>query len=558
MRTPPIARRLLAVLAIATFAGVIVAVAACGGSGDEGTGATTGSETPKQGGSLTVSFLTEPESLDPAIAYNVIDWQIEHEVFEGLLRYPATAGKEGTTLEPALATEVPSVENGGLSEDGLTYTFHLRKGVKFQPPVGREVTAQDFKYSFERMLSLPRMPVPDFYTGVVGAQEFRDGKADEVSGYKVVDDYTIEITLKAPDLAFLNCIAMEFGDVMPKEWVDQWGNQVNRHPLGTGRMMFVSWTPGQEIVLKRNPNYWVEGRPYLDEIKYALSYNPQTAFLKLQRGEVDALGDGVPPAELVRVQNDPEWKDYVHSQPLIAISYLFLNAEMPPFDNPKVREAICWAVDRDKLVKLQAGQAQSLYQYYPPGMPGYVEGKQYFGYDPDKAKQILADAGYPDGFETMLYTDNVDPNPKLMTSVQNDLKAIGIKAKLQTMSNDTYYTMQGTPKTLTMGSFGWWMDFPDPSDWILPLFSKSSAVEGGMNSSFWWSQELEDAYAAAQNMTDPQARIEAFSKMQDIIAADAAYAPLYSLVQTTMSSKNVGGFYLHPVYQIDPGSYWRK
>jgi ABC-type transport system substrate-binding protein len=157
----------------------------------------------------------------------------------------------------------------------------------------------------------------------------------------------------------------------------------------------------------------------------------------------------------------------------------------------------------------------------------------------------------------MLYTDNVDPNPKLMQSVQADLKEVGIDADLKTMSNNAYYNQQSTPKTLTMGSFGWWMDFPDPSDWIAPLFSKASAVPGGMNSSFWWSPELETAFAEAQKMTDPEARIEAFSAMQDIIADDAAYATLYSPVQTTMCSKNTGGFYLHPVYQLDPASYWK-
>ena len=129
------------------------------------------------------------------------------------------------------------------------------------------------------------------------------GKADEISGFKAVDDYTVEITLKSPDLSFLNALTMEFCDVVPQEWVEKWGKQINRHPLGTGRFMFDHWTPGQEIVLKKNPNYWEEGKPYLDEIKYALSFNPSTALLKLQQGEVDALGDGIPPSDIVR---DPE------------------------------------------------------------------------------------------------------------------------------------------------------------------------------------------------------------------------------------------------------------
>ncbi len=548
---------MVVVLLLATAA---VALAACGG-GTVDTGGGGSSDQPKQGGKLVAAYLTEPSSLDPAIAYNIIDWSVEHEVFAGLMRYAAKPGEAGTQLEPAIATEVPSVENGGLSEDGLTYTFHLREDVKFQPPVDRPVTADDFVYSISRLIdpkTSPPSPGSSFYMDIEGADEFAAGKAKELSGIKALDPHTLQIKLKSPNLAFLHALTMEFCDVLAKEWVEKWGKQINRHPLGAGPFMFDHWTPGREIVLKRNPNYWEEGKPYLDEIEFALSYNPSTALLKLQEGEVDALGDGLPPSDITRIQNDPTWKDYVHSQPLIAISYLFLNDGMPPFDNPKVREAIAWAVDRDKLVKLQAGQAVPLYQFYPPGLPGHVEGKKYYGYDPEKAKQILADAGFPDGFKTMIYTDNVDPDPKLMQSVQADLAKIGIKADLKTMGNNAFYIQQSTVKTLTMGSFGWWMDYPDPSDWIGPLFTKASAVSGGMNGSHWWTPELEKAFTEAQKMTDPEARIEAFSKMQDIIAAATAYAPLYSLVQTTMCSKNVGGFYLHPVHMIDMGSYWRK
>jgi ABC-type transport system substrate-binding protein len=535
-------------------------LAACGTeAGDGGSSSpSSSSDQPKQGGTLTLSYLTEPSSLDPAVAWNVIDWQIEHDIYQGFLQYAHESGQAGTELIPCLATEVPSTDNGGISADGKTYTFHLRKGVMFQPPVSREVTAADFKYSFERMMLEPRAPATSFYMGVVGADEYMKGKADEITGFKAVDDYTVEITLKSPDLSFLNAVTMDFCDVVSKEWVEKWGKQFNRHPLGTGPFVFQKWTAGREIVLTRNPQYWEEGRPYLDTIDYQLSFSPSTALLKLQRGEVDVLGDGIPTADLMRVKVDPKWKQQIYSQPLVAISYMFMNVEMKPFDDVKVRQALSWAIDRDKLVKLQGGQAMSLWQFYPKGMPGYQEGKVYYGYDPAKAKQLLADAGYPDGFKTMLYTDNVDPNPKLWTSVQADLAAVGVQAELKTMSNNSYYTQQGTPKTLTAGSFGWWMDFPDPSDWISPLFSKASAVEGGMNSSFWWSPELETMFADAQKMTDPVARIEKFTAMQEYIATQAPYVPCYQPIQTTMCTETTGGFYLHPVYQIDPTQYWKK
>ena len=213
---------------------------------------------------MTLSYLTEPSSLDPAVAWNVIDWQIEHDIYQGFLQYAHESGQAGTELIPCLATEVPNTENGGISADGKTYTFHLRKGVMFQPPVSREVTAADFKYSFERMMREPRAPATSFYMGVVGADQYMKGKADEISGFKAVDDSTVEITLKSRTSRSstrspwtLRC--------RPQEWVEKWGKQFNRNPLGTGPFVFQKWTPGREIVLTRNPQYWEEGRPYLDE-----------------------------------------------------------------------------------------------------------------------------------------------------------------------------------------------------------------------------------------------------------------------------------------------------
>jgi ABC-type transport system substrate-binding protein len=537
---------------------IVLTLAACGTSSQSGSTSGASAGTPKQGGTITLTYQSEPSSLDPAVAWNVIDWNVEHDIFQSFFRYAAKPGAAGTVLEPCLANEVPTTANGGISADGKTITIHLRKGVKFQPPVDREVTAQDFKYTFERMLRSPLAPGTSFYMGVEGAQAYYDKKADAVSGFTAVDPQTVQIKLASPDLSFLNALTMEFTDVMAREWVQKWGKAINRHPLGTGPYMLDHWTPGQEIVLQRNPNYWEPGKPYADTLHYILSDTPSTALLKLQRGEVDALGDGIPPANIVQVQNDPSWKQSVKSQPLIAISYVLFNVKIKPFDNVKVRQALSWAIDRDKVVKLMAGQSAPLWQLYPAGLPGHVEGKQYYGYDPAKAKQLLAEAGYPDGFSTTFYTDNVDPDPKIAQSIQADLAAVGVKADIKLVSNDTYYLLQSKPGKVPMGTFGWWMDFPDPVDWVIPLFSKSNAVEGGMNSSFWWSPEVESMLKEAQNMTDAKARIAKFQEIQDFIMSQAPYATVYAPTQTTMSSKALGGFYLHAVYQLDPANYWKN
>jgi len=225
-----------------------------------------------------------------------------------------------------------------------------------------EVTAEDFKYSFERMMRLPNAPGTYFYTGVVGADAFQKGKAAHVAGYKALDKYTIQIDLEQPDLAFLNALTVDFCDPIPKEWVAKWGSKVGRHPLGTGPFVFDRWTPGQEIVLSRNPNYRDAAHVWLDGIKFELTDSAQSAFLKLQLGDVDVLGNNVPPANVVSVSNSPEWKPYVYREPVIGTIYLFLNVQFPPLDNVTVRQAISWAIDRDKLAKLLTGD--EFYNYY--------------------------------------------------------------------------------------------------------------------------------------------------------------------------------------------------
>jgi len=537
-------------------AGAAVTAAGCGGSsGSTGTGDTdsAGGGTPKMGGSIKISFEGEPVTLDPAISWDVAGWTVEDSIFNALYRYAPRPGAEGTVLIPDLAADMPVV-----SADGTTYTIKLRPDAKFAPPVDRAVTAEDVKYSFERMMAEPRCPATYFYEGVEGAQAVVEKKAKEITGVKVIDPLTIQFKLTSPDLSFLYALSMEFCDVVPKEWVDKWGKKVNRHPLGTGPFYMTTWTPGREIKLVKNPNYWNADKVYLDGVDFVFSITPSTALLRLQRGEIDILGDNVPPADVNRVLSDPQWKPYVFSQPLIATTYLFMNMTKKPFDDLKVRQALSWAIDRDKLVKLQSGQAVPLYQIYPQNLPGSEPGKVYYGYDPAKAKALLAEAGYPDGFESMLYTSNVDPLPKLVQSIQADLKAVGVDAAIKTMSTATYYNFSSDAEKTQMGTSDWFLDFPDPVDWIVPFFTEANAMVGGLNTSYYVDPWVESATDEAQKMTDPEARLAKYTEIQQHIMEQAPYVTLYSPKMTTMCSENVGGFYLHPVLWYDPLMYWRK
>ncbi len=551
------ARRIRLAHAFLVLAAVFAAgvAAGCGGesatSGDSGGAAAGG--TPKAGGSITIAFEGEPVTLDPAISWDVAGWTVEDSIFNALYRYAPKPGAEGTVLIPDLAADMPEI-----SEDGTTYTIKLRPDARFAPPVDRVVTAEDVKYSFERMMAEPRCPATYFYEGVEGATAVVEKEAKTISGVKVIDPQTIQFKLTSPDLSFLYALSMEFCDVVPKEWVAKWGKDVNRHPLGTGPFYLTTWTAAREIKLVKNPNYWNADKVYLDGVDFTFSITPSRALLKLQRGEVDILGDNVPPADVARVTSDPQWKPYVYSQPLIATTYLFMNMTKKPFDDLKVRQALSWAIDRDKLVKLQSGQAVALYQIYPRNLPGSEPDKVYYGYDPAKAKSLLAEAGYADGFKTVIYTSNVDPMPKLVQSIQADLKAVGVDASIETMDTATYYNFSSDAAKTELGTSDWFLDFPDPVDWIVPFFTEANAVQGGLNTSYYVDPWVEQATDEAQAMTDPVKRLATYTEIQQHIMEQAPYVTLYSPKMTTMCSENVGGFYLHPVLWFDPLMYWRK
>ncbi len=552
-------RSAVGVLALILLAALVLGLAACGGASSDKTASAGGSDAnaaPVQGGTLKVTFQGEPTELDPAFAWEVTSWAIERLTYETFITYVSEPGEAGSQLAPELATEVPSAANGGVSADGKVYTFKLRHGVKFAPPVDREVTAQDCKYSFERMMNAPLAPANFFYTSIVGAQEFIDGKAKEITGFKVVDDYTVQITLSQPDGSFLYAMALPFTSVMPKEWVDKVGKQIKRKPLGTGPFVIESWTPGQRIVTKKNPNYWDAGKPYLDEIDFDLTANPSTALLRLQRGEVDVMGDAIPAPDYVRITNDPVWSKYVNDSPEIAYFYVFMNVLEKPWDNIKVRQAVNYAVNTAKLQKLMAGQIKPLNQIYPAGMPGHDPNKQYYTYDVAKAKQLLAEAGFPNGFKTTIVGHNVDPFPRVIQSLQSDLAAVGIQAEIKLMDKATYWDwMVQKDSHAQIGLTDWYQDFPDPSDWIGPLYS--NPVEGGSNPSFWEDAEVNKLYAASNSELDPAKRVEMFKQMQDIIMREAPTAPLYQPVWNGLYGKNVGGYYYHPVWNLQFQEMWK-
>ena len=234
----------------------------------------------KPGGEIVITYKDDVATLDPAIGYDWQNWSMIKSLFDGLMDY-----EPGTTdLKPDLA------ESYEISPDGKTFTFKLRKGVKFHN--GREMTAEDVKYSLDRVTNpKTQSPGAGFFASIKGFEDVAGGKSESLSGVTVVDPSTIKIELSRPDATFLHVMAINFAHVVPKEAVEQYGADFGKHPVGTGAFKLADWTLGQQLVLERNADYSKPGLPHLDKITFQVGQEPLVALLRLQRGEVDILLD---------------------------------------------------------------------------------------------------------------------------------------------------------------------------------------------------------------------------------------------------------------------------
>ncbi len=506
-------------------------------------------DTPAQGGTIVVTYKDDIATLDPAIGYDWQNWSIINSLFSRLVDYPP-----GTTkIEPSLA------QSYDISPDGKTYTFKLMPGVKFTN--GREVVASDVKYSIERAIN-PKTQGPGggFFHSIVGSDKMLDSSATSVTGIEVVDDHTVRFQLVQPDATFLNVLALDFASVVPKEAVEAANGDFGKHPVGSGGFKLKEWVVGQRIVFERNPDHFRKGVPHVDGYTVEIGQEPLVALLRLQKGEVDIAGDGIPPAKYLEVKNSPDSADIIVDRPQLETSYVTLNTQVKPFDNLKVRQALNMAINKDRIVRIVNGRATPANQPLPPGIPGFDKDAKGYAYDVAKAKSLLAEAGYPDGFSTELYSTNTDPQPRIAQAIQQDLAAVGVKAEVKALAQANVIAAGGSPGQAPMvwsGGMAWIADFPDPSDFYGPILGCSGAVQGGWNWSWYCNKAIEPRATAADAVSDPAKageRAEDWRKIFSDINADAPWIPVLNERRVVAKSKRMGGsdeIYIDPTRVID-------
>ena len=534
------------------LAGVALAVAACSSSASsspQGGGATASSTagastsasgTPVHGGTMQVAFQSDPDTFDPQVCYDATCWDNMQMMFDRLYDYKGAS----TTLESEAAASMPVISGGG-----KVYTIAIRQGMTFDN--GKPVTAADFAYTFSRICNpATKSPVVSFWTVVSGCTAFAKHPVGTVSGIKVLGTYSLQITLTQPDAAFTYVLAMPHASVIPAGT----GAQQALHPMGSGPFELVSFTPGQSIILKANPNYWNKSLPYVTGVNEKLGVSPEVQLLELEKGQIDLMGDPLPNSDYLNVINNKSLASQINHRQSLDTYYLTLNTKVKPFNNPLVRQAVSYAIDRSFLLKLVNGQGSPATGFIPPGVTGYTSQNLVNPLNVAKAKQLLAQAGYPNGFSTTLYSWNTQPWTNLDPAIQQQLAAIGITVNVRPIQESTFFTLAGTPGKAPMTLTFWVADYPDASDFFQALVSCGSDIAGGQNYAFYCNNKVDTDVNAG--LADPANAAADYVQADKTMLADNPVIPLYFGTTTSVSGANVGGFFANPIWDWEMDNYW--
>jgi oligopeptide transport system substrate-binding protein len=438
---------------------------------------------------------------DPHIAYETETWPTAALFYVGLVRW----SEDNTEVVPALA------ESYNISDDGLTYTFVLRDGIKFSN--GRDITPEDIKWSFERLLNpATASPTAYMFQAITGTEAFQNGDATEVTGIKVVDDRTVEFTLDFPVWSLIQRFALPPGFIVPHEAVEVAGDNLAHQPQGAGPFVLDRWESGVVISGTRNPNYYLEGRPAFDGFEMQLGVEPSVGILRIDGGEADIALDFVPNADYPRITADPVLAEQLlPTAGFPNIDYVVINDTIEPYTNIDVRRALAMSVDRDRLVQILNGRSVPAAGPIPPSVLGDNKEIQAPAYDPDAAKELLSSAGYPDGFHANLLTNTDPTNLSLAQALISDWAAVGVQVDLTTIDNAQFLDILiNQPDTLELVLTNWYLDYPDPSNIYEPLLMCGGSYNWGQ----FCDADLDAAFETANSIPPGDDRWAAFSDFE--------------------------------------------
>ncbi len=548
---------------------IAVALASCGGPNGGGPETRIAKGNVYYGGVFRMNEVEDFRNLYPLNITEVTSQRIANQIYEGLVK-----------LRQSDLTVIPSIaEKWDKNETASMWTFHLRKGVKFHDDPcfpdgkGREVTAKDIIYCFTKLCEAS--PENQNYNAtfrdrVIGADEYYQSTIDKkplaegVKGLKAVDDYTVEISLTHPFAGFLNILTHPGCWIYPKEAFDKYGIDMRIKCVGTGPFQVKNIKEGDNVILERNKEYWGVDEfgnqlPYIDAIKVTFIKEKKSEFLEFKKGNIDMifrLPIEMIPEILSDLDHAKEGNANFEMQvvPAMSIFYFGFQHKLKPFDNVKVRQAFNYAIDREKIVTytLQGEGIPGIYGIVPPSFKEY-DSKALKGYnfDPDMAKKMMAEAGYPNasGFPKITLQINSgggDRNIQTAEVIQKMLKEnLNVDVDINVLPWGEHLETLETGRALFWRT-GWTADYPDPETFLSllngKLVPKELSEKSYINSVRYQSAKFDSLYAAANQETDNKKRFDLYRQADQLGLDDAAYMPIFYDENYRLVQKNVKNF----------------
>jgi oligopeptide transport system substrate-binding protein len=471
------------------------------------------------GGTFRQELGDNPITLDPTLVTDIYGGAVVRQLFDGLVQFDADANPI-----PALA------RFWEVSRDGRTWTFTLRRGVRFHH--GREVTAHDVVYSFTRLLGLNRpVTATEVFQHIQGATAFMQGKTTSVQGLTAVDRYTLQIVLEEPFASFVAALALHNAAVVPQDEVERLGEQFSHAPVGTGPFTFVRWEPNQEIVLAAHEQYY-EGRPFLDALvfKIVVGSKLEERFTEFLQGNLEQAI--IPRGKMDEVYADPRYRPYQRVRiPTLSLHYFGFNTQVKPFHDRRVRQAFNYAVNKEVIVREIAQSGRLPYPNInltatgalPPGMLGSDPALQGYPYNPAMAKRLLADAGYPDGrgfpVVQLWAAHKAESTQAELTAYQRDLAAVGVQVDVHYAPDWPTYTALLTQGKLPMFRLARFADVPDPDNFLAPMLHST----GSSNYTCYRNPLVDQLLEQARKAFDEARRIALYREVERLVLDDAPW-----------------------------------
>lgn len=504
----------------------------------EGSGSVMAAQAQETEAWDTSGFLTvvedEPDTVD--FQCTTIHYTIAQNVFDRLAEMESDR-KGNAVIRPALA------ERWEISEDRRSYTFHLREGVTFSN--GAALTSEDVRFTFTRLLSHPDSCNRDIADAIVGAKELEAGKTDTLKGFEIHDDLEFTIMLEEPFEAFLACITMPGASILDAETTREAGDRFGKDPawtVGTGSFILRSWESGMGMILTQNPDCW-QGPPHCEGLNLLFLTDPEEIRLLFENGELDILNlDDVGRTAEFFLHGDI-YQDRLYEVQRISTTYIALNEAIEPLGDVRVRKALQLSLNRELLLDAgYSGHGLLVDGILPRGMYGYNPNLSKIPFDPDEAKNLLAQAGYPNGFDLTFSVSSASTQGELslIRMAVSMWQEIGVRASVEVLEEDDFMRLRKSG-SIACYSATWTADFNDPDNFFYTFFGDAENTR--FRSLNYPEEDIMAQVRLARTIADADKRIQKYHDLERVIAQDdAAWIPLFSRQFFYVSSERLKGF----------------